>query len=182
MPHWFERCARFGMLATALLVAGCASMTEEECLTADWYERGVRDGRNGEPRSYLGDHYEACAKVGVVPVDADYYRGHSKGVTQYCTPDNGARMGRAGRSYRNACPVELEGPFLQAYRPAYRVYQAEQRINTLNNNIQSKERELDREKDEDKRRRIRRELRDLDDRLRQARKDMHYAERSQYRY
>ena len=182
MLNPLQRCARIGLMATALILAGCASMTEEECLTADWYERGVMDGRHGQPHDYLARHYEACAKVGVVPEDGLYHKGRAIGIRQYCTPENGERLGRQGSSYRNACPAELEGPFLERYRPAYRVYQAEQRVNTLNSNIQTKERELDREKDEDKRRRLRREIRDLDDQLRRARNDLYHTERYLRRY
>jgi len=156
-------------------------MSEEECLTADWYEQGLRDGRNGQPRHYLDAHREACAKVGVVPEAVPYGKGHAEGIRQYCTPENGASLGRQGRSYRNSCPAELESAFLQRYRPAYRVYEAEQRVRSLDNEVQSKERSLDREKDEDKRRRLRRELRDLDDRLRRARDDLYDAERRERR-
>jgi len=182
MSFSFQRCAQSGLLATLLVLTGCASMTEEECLTADWYERGLHDGRNGQPQNYLAQHFEACSKVGVVPREDAWNKGHARGITDYCTPENGARMGRQGHSYRNSCPAHLESAFLAQYRPAYRVYQAEQHINSLNSSISSKERELDREKNEDKRRKLRRELHDLDDRLRRARNDLYRAEREMYRY
>ncbi len=178
----FEHRARLCLLATVVALTGCASMTEEECLTANWYERGVMDGRNGQNRDYVQDHHEACAKVGVIPDDAAWRRGHSYGIREYCTPDNGERVGRQGRGYNHSCPVELESGFLQRYRPAYRVYQAEQRVNSLNSDIQNKERALDREKDEDKRRRLRREIRDLDDRIREARHELYRSERELRRY
>ncbi len=163
-------------------MAGCASMSEEECLTADWHARGLMDGRNGEPLRYLEEHREACAKVGVVPDALSYQQGHAIGIREYCTPENGARIGRNGRSYRNSCPADLEGPFLDRYRAGYRVYEAEQRVRNIDNDIQRKERELDKEKNEDKRRRLRREIRDLDDRLRRARHDLYEAERRERRY
>src|SRR5690606_13231192 len=57
------------LLAAGVLLAlsGCASMTPEECLHADWYEKGMQDGLRGQPRAYVEDHREACGKVGVVP-------------------------------------------------------------------------------------------------------------------
>ncbi|MDR4126382.1 DUF2799 domain-containing protein [Yanghanlia caeni] len=169
------------LYVSVALLTGCASMSEEECLTADWYERGVLDGRRGEPGNYVHEHHEACAKVGVTPDNEAWQRGRSVGIRYFCTPENGERVGLEGRAYRHTCPPELEAPFLQRYRPAYRVYEAEQRVRNLSNDINNKERQLDREKDEDKRRRIRRELRDLDDRLRRARHDLYHAERQLYR-
>lgn len=176
------RPARLGLAAAIVaLLAGCASMTEEECLTADWYERGLSDGRNGQPYDYLAQHREACAKVDIVPQENAYRKGHTLGIRDYCTPENGARLGRHGGYYRNACPADLHGAFVARYQSAYRIHQAEQRVNSLTNDIQRKERELDKEKNEDKRRRIRRELHDLDDRLRRARNDLYQTERNDRR-
>ncbi|NNL81729.1 MAG: DUF2799 domain-containing protein, partial [Flavobacteriaceae bacterium] len=46
----------------------------------------------------------------------DQYRvGHQIGLTQFCTPDNGFKQGRAGRGYNNVCPDKLEGQFLAGY-------------------------------------------------------------------
>lgn len=175
------RLSRPLILALAATLAGCASMSEQECLTADWYARGVQDGRNGYARNYVEDHREACAKVGVVPDVTAYSRGHAVGIRDYCTPENGARIGRRGEYYRNSCPADLEAGFLQRYRAAHRVYEAEQRVNQLDSDIRRKERELGDERNEDRRRRLRREIDDLDDRLRRARRDLWEAERYERR-
>lgn len=183
MPVPPRTIARAGLLAAMVaLLGGCASMTEEECLSADWYERGLRDGRSGQPPDYLNEHREACSKVHVTPDAERYAQGRALGVREYCRPENGTRLGRIGATYRRACPAELEGPFLERYRPAYRVYESEQRLSNLNNEIRNKERQLESEKDEDKRRRLRRELRDLDDRVRSARDDLYQAELRLRRY
>lgn len=182
MLHPFTRTARVTALAAIALLSGCASMSEQECLSADWHDRGMRDGHNGQPRHYVEAHREACAKVGVVPDELAYRTGHAVGIRQYCTPENGGRVGRRGSTYRQACPAELEGAFLDRYRAGYRVYEAEQRVRSIDSDIQHKERALDKEKNEDKRRRLRRDLRDLDDRLRRARHDLHDAERRERRY
>ena len=55
------------LLATLVLLAGCASMSEDQCRRADWLERGQRDGRNGENPYRIDDHRKACGKVGIVP-------------------------------------------------------------------------------------------------------------------
>ncbi|MBB5216963.1 DUF2799 domain-containing protein [Parapusillimonas granuli] len=172
------RLLRLGAaLAAATLLASCASMSEQECLSADWREQGYRDGRNGQPLSLVESHREACAKVGVTPDLAAYKAGRAKGVLEYCTTDNAVREGRRGASYRNACPPELEGRFLDHYRAGRRVYDAEQRVNSLDSRSRDLQRRLEKEKDEDKRKRLRQELRDLDWSLRNARNDVYDAER-----
>lgn len=172
------RMVRLGAaLAAAALLASCASMSEKECLSADWHDQGYRDGRNGQSLSRIEDHREACAKVGVAPDLAAYKAGRAKGILEYCTADNGVREGRRGASYRNACPPELEGRFLDHYRAGKRVYDAEQRVNNLDSRARDLQRRLEKEKDDDKRKRLRQELRDLDWSLRNARNDVYEAER-----
>src|SRR5690606_26592224 len=103
--------------------------------------------------------------------------GRNVGIREYCTPENGLNQGLAGYSYRNACPMELERDFLIQYKRGYRVYEAQQRVNTLKRDVENKERQLDKEKDDKKRRALRRELRDLDDRLMRARRELCDEER-----
>lgn len=135
------------------------------------------EGRSGFPLSRVEEHREACAKVGVVPNVTLYTAGRNVGIREYCTPENGLNQGLAGYSYRNACPMELERDFLIQYKRGYRVYEAQQRVNTLKRDVENKERQLDKEKDDKKRRALRRELRDLDDRLMRARRDLFDEER-----
>lgn len=173
------RAAIVGLLAATL--SGCASMTPEECLTANWHEQGLRDGMNGEPRAYIEEHRKACSKVGVVPDARQYELGRAEGIRQYCTPQNGREQGRRGRSYQRSCPPELEGPFLEEYRAGRRVYDAEKRVEWLVSEQRTKESELSRAKDDETRERIRRKLRDLDYQLRSARDQLSYEERRLYR-
>jgi len=166
-----------GIGAAALMVYGCASMSEKECLTANWADQGYRDGRNGYPLARLEDHREACAKVGVVPNPAQYRVGRDRGVLEYCTPANALREGRLGRSYRNACPMQLEAAFLAHHRQGYRAYEAEQRVESLNREMQRTQRVLDKEKNESRRRELRKDLRNLDHRLARARSELRNEER-----
>jgi len=158
-------------------MAGCASMSEKECLSANWADQGYRDGRAGQPLARLEEHREACAKVGVIPDVKQYHAGRDRGVLEYCTPASAVREGRLGRSYRNACPMRLEGVFLEYHDLGYRAYQAEQRVESLDREMQRTQRSLDKEKSERKRRELRNELRDLDRRLYRARMELRDEER-----
>lgn len=160
-----------------LILSGCASMSEQECLTANWFDQGYRDGRNGMPLARLADHAEACAQVGVVPERARYMSGRDRGIVEYCTPENARSEGRLGRSYRNACPAHLERDFLKNYEDGKRVYHAEQEVERLNRRSTELERSLRKEKEEATRQHLRQELRELDRDLRRARDTMRYEER-----
>ncbi|WP_313072366.1 DUF2799 domain-containing protein [Melaminivora sp.] len=167
---------RLALLAGALLLGGCAAMSEEECRSANWFDRGQRDALSGHSRSYLGDIREACAKARVVPDAAQYYDGWNRGIVQFCTPANGARWGREGRSYSNSCPAELEAGFAQRYHEGRRVWNAEQNLKRLQNELNDKQRALDKASKDSERAELRRQLRDLDRRLYDARYDLDRAE------
>lgn len=165
------------LVMLAMLISSCASMSKQECLTANWFDQGFRDGRTGEPVSRIEDHRQACAKVGVRPDQTLYFKGRDQGILIYCTPDNALQEGRKGRSYRNACPAHLEHQFLIYYEQGKQFYDAEQRIEKLNEQANQLEDSLKKEEDQDKRRYLRQELRDIDRQLQQAREDMRYLER-----
>lgn len=97
-------------------------------------------------------------------------------MRQFCTPDNGARWGREGRSYSNSCPPELDAAFSDRYRAGRRAYDAEQTLRRLQGEQRDKQRALDNAKDDTARRQARDQLRSLDARLRDARDDLHRAE------
>lgn len=171
------RLIRLSALGVALaLLGGCAAMSEQECRSANWYEQGQRDALAGQPRSRLADLHEACAKAGAVPNDRLYLDGWSRGVHQFCMPDNGARWGRQGRSYANTCPPELDRAFSDRYRAGRRGWEAEQAVKRLQGEQRDKQRALDQAKDDAARRQAREQLRSIDWRLRDARDELDRAE------
>lgn len=173
-----KRTARIaGLAVLAVLLSSCASMSEQECLTANWLDQGFRDGRNGEPLTRIEDHRQACAKVGVTPDQRLYFKGRDQGVLLYCTPDNAIQEGRLGRAYRNACPAHLEHRFLLAYEQGKQIYDVEQHIEKLNTESKQLEQSLRKEEDRDRYRYLRQELRDIDRQLQRAREELHYLER-----
>ena len=71
------------------MLAGCATMSPEECLQANWEEVGYNDGAAGYPVSRSAEHREACAETGV-SVDFELYRhGYALGLPYYCTRETG---------------------------------------------------------------------------------------------
>jgi len=115
----------------ALLIAGCATMDKSECRSADWRTIGLEDGAAGRQLSYVGNHRRSCAEYGVTP-NLDAYRdGHADGARQFCTPLNGFRQGRAGRSYGGICPADLEGGFLAAHATGRRLHDLSSEIDHL---------------------------------------------------
>ncbi len=102
-------------LIAVFLFSSCATLNKSECRKADWQMIGLEDGAKGHPLTYIGNHRKACADFGVTPNLDQYRAGHQAGVARYCTPGNGFKQGRAGRTYNNVCPAGLDGQFLAGY-------------------------------------------------------------------
>ncbi len=163
-------------LFAVVMLAGCAAMSEKECQTADWRDQGMKDALNGYDRARLVDVREACAKVGVLPSEALYFDGWNQGIRQFCTPDNGARWGRQGRTYSGSCPAELGTGFSDRYREGRLVWAAEQTLQRLQGEQQDRQRALEKAKDDTSRAQLRDQLRSLDRRLSNARDELDRAE------
>jgi hypothetical protein len=121
-------------LIMVLLVAGmsgCATLSKDECRTADWRTIGFEDGARGYTSQRISEHREACAEYGITPDFDAYMSGHRQGLRQYCIPQRGFQLGRQGASYSGFCPSDLEPEFLAQYRFGQKVFQVEQQIREI---------------------------------------------------
>ena len=76
------------VLLVAATLAGCASLSQHQCLQGDWYSIGVGDGQLGMPADRLDQHTRACAQYGVTidtsmtTADSSYYPGTADSVAR----------------------------------------------------------------------------------------------------
>ncbi len=104
-----------GLCFLLLLLAGCASLSKNECLNGDWRTIGYEDGAQGQPRERIGAHQQACAEYGIAPEFSAYQQGYDQGLVLFCTPRKGFLKGKSGYAYTGICPADLEVGFLQGY-------------------------------------------------------------------
>jgi hypothetical protein len=86
-------------IALLCTLGGCASLSKNECLAANWEDIGVRDGANGRPEEYLIQHSTACAKVNVVPDRGAWLHGRERGLERFCVPHRAYQIGEHGGSF-----------------------------------------------------------------------------------
>lgn len=125
-------------------MAACATLDAEECQTINWQQLGDTDGANGFPQERVAKHAKACEKHSLPINEKAYFAGWQGGIARYCTPQNGFRQGWIGRHYRNSCPSELAGGFVEAYSVAITFNRAEAEVRHLENKISSAAREISR--------------------------------------
>jgi hypothetical protein len=136
--------ASVGILAGLWALAGCSSMSVNECLATDWRTVGYEDGVSGYSGDRVGQYRKACTKHGISPDLTAYQQGRDQGLREFCKPLNGFRVGARGRGYNGVCPSELDGSFLEAYESGRQLYNLRSRVNSAANQINSMRAESDR--------------------------------------
>jgi hypothetical protein len=122
-----------GLLGVVLLcsLGGCASLSKDECLSANWEDIGVRDGASGQPEEYLIQHSTACAKVNVVPDRGAWMHGREKGLERFCMPHRMYNIGEYGGGFDVAiCRNFDQERLIDAYEKGREVHR---RADTLGN-------------------------------------------------
>jgi len=107
---------RFYYPAALLAFLGaCASLTQDECLNANWESIGYNDGARGKLESYITRHFDACDKVGITPNVQAWQAGRTQGLPLYCTPSNAYNVGRAGNDLSPVCPASQQRALFQSW-------------------------------------------------------------------
>ena len=103
------------ILTSLVLLQGCATMDESDCLSADWNQIGFRDGSRGLETSMMDSRASDCQKHNIGIDRNRYLSGHTEGLNDFCVASNGYRKGIEKVEYNYVCPANSEGPFLQEY-------------------------------------------------------------------
>ncbi len=123
------------LLGAASLFSGCATMSKEQCLQADWHRIGFHDGAAGRFADRLASHREACAEVNIIPDATAYQSGRNEGLKQYCTAENGLHLGLSGKASANVCPTPLASAFLPRYRLGAQIHHQREAIKVLKRSL-----------------------------------------------
>lgn len=127
--------SRVACITVALILCGCAGISEEQCLSMDWRTVGFEDGANGRPVQNISSYRQACGEYGVT-ADLDAYRsGHAEGVDGYCRPGRGFEEGHRGARYQGVCPADIEADFLAAFNSGRRLYELETTLTQIERQI-----------------------------------------------
>ncbi|QTC91611.1 DUF2799 domain-containing protein [Brevundimonas goettingensis] len=126
-----------GLVAGAMLLGSCATMSEDECRAGAWGEKGHADGMAGYPMTRLSSHIDACAKFQVAVDPVAYSSAREDGLRSYCTLERGWSEGRAGNTYYGVCRPEEEAAFLPAYEDGQRLHVAEAAVESAHSALSS---------------------------------------------
>lgn len=169
---------KFCLLLFLPFLAGCATLSQNQCQQGRWFDIGLEDGRKGRTMARLDQHAQACAKYGLGVDRQGYSEGRNQGLQEYCRLENAVALGLKGERYQGVCPAELDAPFEDYNAAAYAVYTLRERLDSIDNQLDSKEDQLGkRDLQRDEYYRLRRDIRELDREREQVQWELHSAGR-----
>ncbi|MCX7545006.1 DUF2799 domain-containing protein [Marinicella gelatinilytica] len=130
------------VMLLAGIMSGCATLNENECLSADWYQIGFSDGVKGEPETYLEKHRKACSKHGVRTDLSEWLTGREAGLRRYCTAEKGYEEGLLNNKYHGVCAGREGREFQQAYQRGNELYQQRQLVAQIESDIKGIEQNM----------------------------------------
>jgi hypothetical protein len=168
--------AALALLAAATL-AGCASMSKSECLSANWEDVGIRDGAAGRPEEYLIEHSKACAEVSVTPDRSAWLKGRERGLERFCVPYRAYQIGENGGGFDAGVCGGFEVERLQnAYEQGREVNRLAGEVNTLDSRVRDLHAQLEKKDLEQKEReRLAYELGQVEYQRRDAQEHLEHA-------
>lgn len=123
-----------------LLLAGCSSLSEEECRAMSWYNQGYQDGTEGKTRAASSGYKKTCGEYGLRVDEAEWQRGYAKGLELYCIPELAYSKGREGNEYLGVCPNDTS--FLTQFERGRKEFLLAQRLGELQRELELTEQEI----------------------------------------
>lgn len=135
------------LVALALVLSSCSSISQQECEIGDWYSIGVNDGKAGADSKQYRKYQKECAGHGIQADYTRYQQGYEQGLVFYCDFAHGEAHGRSGASYNTACSGRLEHQFRQGYERGNRWYQVKAAVNNLQFELDQRFRQIQQHRD-----------------------------------
>lgn len=102
------------LLSSSLLMSGCASLGQRDCLKRAWAEAGYTDALAGQAETHFNAQQARCESAGVAIPKSEYYAGYRRGLVTYCNAERLFQLGEQGQGFPAQCHWVDEAP-VQAY-------------------------------------------------------------------
>ena len=128
------------LLASFVLLSmgGCATMSKEECLVANWREVGFTDASQGYTQARVAEHRSACAEAKVTVNLEEYNKGFEQGLKNYCTANTGFDLGSKGAAYPDQCNEKTYPKVRAGFKEGQLVYNVQRERNEVERQLQDK--------------------------------------------
>ncbi|HET7773443.1 MAG TPA: DUF2799 domain-containing protein [Burkholderiaceae bacterium] len=129
--------ATFVLFAALSLLAGCDTTPKkpEDCAGINWRSEGRSTALDGRPMDQGWRRGAACQQLGTNPDRRAFENGWAEGQATYCTPRFMLREGRRNDRFGPICQGMDEATLSRAWNHGRLMYEADQRIQRLDNDL-----------------------------------------------
>jgi hypothetical protein len=114
-------CSEFNVgVDTSQYMQGWRSGAKVYC--APGLEIGLLDGQSGKSANDINLRLPVCNRAGFNLDVSNYDIGYQRGLTQYCTYENGSNIAMTGQRLPDVCPKNLNANFYKGWQAGQRVY------------------------------------------------------------
>lgn len=129
-------------LAFGFALTGCATLSQSDCASGDWFNIGRQDALWGYTPDRLSQHEKACFKHGYGSDPQAYEAGYAEGLIAFCVPEKAFDLGRRGSSYYGQCPPEADASFLPAFDLGRQVNDLDLELTRIESEIEDLRKEM----------------------------------------
>jgi hypothetical protein len=118
MKRFSSLLLSLAMPVALLGLSACSGkMSKSDCEKSDFYEIGLKDGKNGKNADRLGEIKEMCSSHGVTVAEDKYTYGRKVGLTEFCDEGQAKKDAKKGVT-DSVCAKEAVPPYQTAYNKA----------------------------------------------------------------
>ena len=89
------------------------------------YDMGVSDGSGGRTMTSIASRQPVCQQAGVTLITTKYKQGYIKGLSRFCTYDDGFNIGVQGHPMPQVCPAQYRRRFAEGWNRGIRKFCAQ---------------------------------------------------------
>lgn len=165
------------LLGSIVMLNGCAIMSKNDCLSANWGLIGQNDGYNCNG-SFMQKRAQACIKHNTVLDITAYTNGYKKGLRNFCNPQTIFDYALQGKVNYQSCPMEIQNNLRPYYKVANNFYVANKNLKSIEDTIVSAKSNMSKSDIKEETRKYYRErYNEASNKLGQVQRDYNMAER-----
>jgi len=107
---------KYLLIGSLALLTACGGNVKEVACTGDWHDVGYQTALDGEHVRTFEKYKTSCGESLVAEAKDRYLDGYTKGVIEYCTYDNGYKLGKRNIKIESTCPYEISMDFRRGYK------------------------------------------------------------------
>ena len=104
-------------LIAILLGAPISSQADQlQCTNVGWYDLGYQTAVAGTNVHFFDKYKDSCKERLDADAQDKYLDGYTEGVVEYCTYENGYKLGLNSKKAGATCPMEIRANFNRGYK------------------------------------------------------------------